>query len=134
MCPENEENASEKVPMLTPREVAMLLHVHLNTIRRWSDQGLIRAYRINRRGDWRFSRDEIAHLLRQHEGVNTIRDNSSSPGDKFENSLRHLKSEHKALQKPVKLRSDAGDERQGLDRIFDGIVFDNGNRHFLPRI
>jgi excisionase family DNA binding protein len=67
MCPENEANANDKVPMLTPREVAMLLHVHLNTIRRWSDRGLIRAYRINRRGDRRFRRDDVARLLRQHE-------------------------------------------------------------------
>ncbi len=50
-------------PMLTVREVARLLHIHSNTVRRWSDQGLIRAYRITRRGDRRFRREDIAHFL-----------------------------------------------------------------------
>jgi excisionase family DNA binding protein len=50
-------------PMLTVKEVARLLHVHSNTVRRWSDRGLIRAYRISRRGDRRFRREDIAHFL-----------------------------------------------------------------------
>jgi len=32
--------------LLTVREVARLLHVHPNTLRRWSNKGRIRAYRI----------------------------------------------------------------------------------------
>ena len=54
---------SEIGPMLTIREVTRLLHIHSNTVRRWADQGIIRAYRINRRGDRRFSRRDIAHFL-----------------------------------------------------------------------
>jgi excisionase family DNA binding protein len=50
-------------PMLTVREVARLLHIHSNTVRRWSDRGIIRAYRITRRGDRRFRREDIAHFL-----------------------------------------------------------------------
>jgi len=50
-------------PMLTVREVAWLLHIHSNTVRRWSDQGIIRAYRITRRGDRRFRREDIARFL-----------------------------------------------------------------------
>ena len=50
-------------PMLTVREVARLLHIHSNTVRRWSDQGIIRAYRITRRGDRRFRREHIARFL-----------------------------------------------------------------------
>ncbi len=50
-------------PLLTVREVAQLLHIHSNTVRRWSDQGLIRAYRICRRGDRRFKREDIARFL-----------------------------------------------------------------------
>lgn len=49
--------------MLTVREVARLLHVHPNTLRRWSNNGRIKAYRINRRGDRRFKREEIANFL-----------------------------------------------------------------------
>lgn len=51
------------VPMLTVREVASVLHVHENTVRRWSNLGLIRAYRISHRGDRRFREDEISRFL-----------------------------------------------------------------------
>jgi len=50
-------------PMLTVREVARLLHIHSNTVRRWADQGILRAYRITRRGDRRFRREDIARFL-----------------------------------------------------------------------
>ncbi len=50
-------------PMLTVREVARLLHIHSNTVRRWSDQGIIKAYRVTRRGDRRFRRVDIARFL-----------------------------------------------------------------------
>ncbi|MBI4284022.1 MAG: helix-turn-helix domain-containing protein [Chloroflexi bacterium] len=49
--------------MLTTSEVAQLLHIHINTVRRWSDQGLIKAYRISSRGDRRFKQEDIAHFL-----------------------------------------------------------------------
>ena len=50
-------------PMLTVREVARLLNVHNNTVRRWSDRGFIRAYRITRRGDRRFRQEDITRFL-----------------------------------------------------------------------
>jgi len=56
-------NDNEIGPMLTVREVARLLHIHGNTVRRWADRGLIRAYRISRRGDRRFRREDVAHFL-----------------------------------------------------------------------
>lgn len=49
--------------MLTTSEVAHLLHVHINTVRRWSDRGLIRAYRISSRGDRRFRQEDINRFL-----------------------------------------------------------------------
>ena len=51
--------------MLTLREVARLLHVHPNTLRRWSNDGRIKAYRITARGDRRFKREEVARFLAQ---------------------------------------------------------------------
>ena len=54
--------------MLTVTEVAALLHVHPNTLRRWSDEGLIRAYRITMRGDRRFRRQDIARFLDKLNG------------------------------------------------------------------
>ena len=54
--------------MLTVEEVARLLHVHPNTLRRWSNKGMIRAYRINQRGDRRFKREEIIRFLAEFNG------------------------------------------------------------------
>ncbi len=50
-------------PMLTVREVAELLNIHCNTVRRWSDGGVLKAYRITPRGDRRFKREDIARFL-----------------------------------------------------------------------
>lgn len=61
---ENEmANNNQFGSMLTVREVSQLLHVHSNTLRRWSDQGIIKAYRIGPRGDRRFRAEDIAVLL-----------------------------------------------------------------------
>lgn len=49
--------------MLTTSEVAKLLHVHINTVRRWSDTGLLKAYRISARGDRRFRQEDVARFL-----------------------------------------------------------------------
>ena len=56
----NGEHISE---MLTIREVARLFHVHPNTLRRWSNNGRLRPYRINSRGDRRYKREEVARFL-----------------------------------------------------------------------
>jgi len=65
-------NGEHMSNMLTVREVARLLHVHPNTLRRWSNKGRIRAYRITPRGDRRFKREEIAQFLAE---LNTQADN-----------------------------------------------------------
>ncbi len=63
---------AEKIePMLTISEVARLLHVNVNTLRRWSDSGLIRAYRIGPRADRRFREDDITRFLAQLKGKST---------------------------------------------------------------
>ena len=49
--------------MLTVQEVARLLHIHPNTLRRWSNRGLIKAYRITPRGDRRFQREDARSAL-----------------------------------------------------------------------
>jgi excisionase family DNA binding protein len=56
-------------PVLTIGEASWLLHVHNNTLRRWNEQGLIKAYRIGARGDRRFKKEDIdALLLKQTKG------------------------------------------------------------------
>jgi len=53
--------------MMTTSGVASMLHLHINTVRRWSDEGILKAYRIGPRRDRRFSKDEILKLLNSDE-------------------------------------------------------------------
>ena len=50
-------------PMLTVREVARLLHIHTNTVRQWSNQGILKPYRIGSRSDRRFRWEDITGFL-----------------------------------------------------------------------
>ena len=49
--------------LLTARQVARLLNVHVNTVRRWNDRGILKAYRIGPRGDRRFNKTDIDMFL-----------------------------------------------------------------------
>ena len=49
--------------MLTTTEVAHLLHVHPNTVRRWANKGLLPAYRLGTRGDRRFKWEEVEAFI-----------------------------------------------------------------------
>ena len=48
---------------LTVREVASFLNIHVNTVRRWSDQGVLKSFRIGPRGDRRFRREDLLAFL-----------------------------------------------------------------------
>lgn len=63
--------------MLTARQVARLLNVHINTVRRWSNRGMLTAYRIGARGDRRFKREDIDAMFigSVHPGVVNYREN-----------------------------------------------------------
>ncbi len=50
-------------PLLTLSEAAQALNVHISTLRRWSNLGLITTYRIGPRGDRRFKMDDIQQIL-----------------------------------------------------------------------
>ena len=75
-------SSDEIKPMLTVKDVAHLLHIHVNTARRWSDQGIIKSYRITRRGDRRFRREDILRYLAEfnESGIEevTLKENSAS--------------------------------------------------------
>ena len=49
--------------LLTVRQAAQLLNMHSNTLRRWTERGILRAYRIGRRGDRRLRRADITRLI-----------------------------------------------------------------------
>lgn len=56
-------NRKQTDVMLTVSEVAYFLNVHINTVRRWSNQGILKVYRIGSRGDRRFRREDITRFL-----------------------------------------------------------------------
>jgi excisionase family DNA binding protein len=58
----NKDQAS-MLRMLTVTEVAHLLHVHPNTVRLWSQIGVLKAYRIGKRRDYRFIPGDIESFL-----------------------------------------------------------------------
>ncbi len=45
--------------LLTTAEVAAMLHIHVNTVRKWSDSGLLLAYRVGPRRDRRFHLEDV---------------------------------------------------------------------------
>ena len=55
--------------MLTTAEVAKILNLHTNTVRRWSDNGVLKSYRIGPRGDRRFRADEIMLFLKSRQNL-----------------------------------------------------------------
>jgi excisionase family DNA binding protein len=54
--------------LLTVKEVCEILHVHPNTLRRWSDLGRIKTLRITQRGDRRYRFSEIESFINGFEG------------------------------------------------------------------
>ena len=57
--------------MMTTSDVARALHLHVNTVRRWERQGILKSFRIGPRGDRRFLRDDISHYLTARESLNS---------------------------------------------------------------
>ncbi|UCG54554.1 MAG: MEDS domain-containing protein, partial [Dehalococcoidia bacterium] len=61
--------------MLTSTEAATRLRVHVNTLRRWSNEDLLPVYRIGSRGDRRFKTEDIEKFVlktRQKQAKNII--------------------------------------------------------------
>ena len=52
-----------KQQLLTVTQVADLLNIHPNTVRHWSNTGIIKAYRIGVRRDRRFRPEDIDKLI-----------------------------------------------------------------------
>ena len=55
-------NSSERA-LIPVREASSYLGVHANTLRRWSEEGFIKAYRIGPAGHRRFKLADIKALL-----------------------------------------------------------------------
>jgi excisionase family DNA binding protein len=54
---------SNKDRMYTASEVASLLNIHINTVRRWSKQGILKTYRVGPRRDRRFKGEDLDNFL-----------------------------------------------------------------------
>ena len=70
-------DVNKATPLLTISEAAEFLHVHANTLRRWSDVGLLVSYRISNRGDRRFFREDLVHFLSDYKAY---KDNTQVKG------------------------------------------------------
>jgi excisionase family DNA binding protein len=55
--------ANEIGPMLTANEVAEMLHLHVNTVKRLGDRGELPFYRVCKRGDRRFRLEDVMSFL-----------------------------------------------------------------------
>lgn len=63
--PAPQDQATRFKGMMTAREVADFFNIHINTVRRLSNQRVLKAYRINSRGDRRFRREDIDAFLEE---------------------------------------------------------------------
>ena len=70
------ERAKAPSNLLRTGEACRILCIHSNTLRRWSEQGIVKTYRLGPRGDRRFRREDIAALL--------IEKTEDSPADRIE--------------------------------------------------
>jgi len=55
----------ELTELLTIQDVARLLKVHIETLRRWDKSGKLKAIKINNRGDRRYRMEDINEYLRK---------------------------------------------------------------------
>lgn len=52
---------------LTTRDTAELLGVHPDTVRAWSNKGILKSYRVTRQSNRRFCREDVGHFVKQRE-------------------------------------------------------------------
>ncbi|MBU1000088.1 helix-turn-helix domain-containing protein [Patescibacteria group bacterium] len=50
--------------LLTIRQAAEILNVHVETLRRWDKSGKLKAIRVNDRGDRRYKPEDLEKLMK----------------------------------------------------------------------
>jgi len=63
--PISQKPALQSKILLRTGEVGQLLGVHVNTVRRLSQKGILKSYRIGTRGDRRFRREDVDAVLKE---------------------------------------------------------------------
>ena len=51
--------------LLTIRQAAEILNVHVETLRRWDGSGKLKAFRVNERGDRRYKPEDLENYLKK---------------------------------------------------------------------
>jgi len=69
------DNRDQTGRMLRTGQACRILCVHSNTLRRWCELGIIKAYRVGPRGDRRFRLEDVTALF-----IEEIRFNSDITG------------------------------------------------------
>ncbi|MGZ6294001.1 MAG: helix-turn-helix domain-containing protein [Candidatus Limnocylindrales bacterium] len=57
---------NELGPMMTASEVAEMLHLHVNTVKRLGDRGELPFYRVCKHGDRRFRYEDVIAFLNRN--------------------------------------------------------------------
>ncbi len=57
------EHGKEENGLLTAAEVAKILNIHINTVRNWSNIGVLKSLRVGPRRDRRFKKEDIDRFL-----------------------------------------------------------------------
>ena len=58
--------------LLTVSQVAEILNVHTNTVRRWSQLGILKSFRVGPRADRRFYYSDVLKLTRATDSIHLI--------------------------------------------------------------
>ncbi len=54
-------------PLMTIHDVALFLKVTPTTVRRWTDTGLLKCYRIGQRNERRFDKKDVMQYLQREK-------------------------------------------------------------------
>lgn len=87
--------------MLTARQVADFLQVSISTVRRWSDKGMLKFYRVGSRGDRRYRRQDVLRFLDESSSQmpeNTSNEKVSAPVGRSKSSKMSKRNAKKTVR------------------------------------
>ncbi len=102
--------------LLTVKGAANLLGVHANTVRAWTDQGMLTCLRINTRGDRRYRRQEIERFLVRASADIDPPQARRPKGSKVPSDVAHMSDSHgdSALLEELSRLAANAESDQGL--------------------
>ena len=73
-------------PVISARQTAIMLHIHANTLRRWTMEGKIQRWPPFNRGQWLYRRRDVESLCRKYEA----RDSQPNLESLYEDKSREM--------------------------------------------